>query len=631
MGYWSNVVAAVMGRSALPPVPPAALERAYGADYGKRLWPNEQAAGVRTPWVPVSLRWLPEDIESVWAESENGNMYYLASLIRGMKLNGTIDGLMSTRSSIVRLPIVFQGDPFLCAELRGIPATYTDDGVLIDPGVPGAFEQMCPPAALKDLIYTGTMGGVAPFELVDEGGPDPVVTPRDLHFLRFDWGGREWTFQGGQDVYALRPGNGRWGLYSPGGVDRPWQGGAWLPCAFPHVASLAALFDRLRWQALLADPLKWIKAGTGASQAYLKEMQWFIDTQWARAPGIALPPGYEAGLSESDAKGWEVYNDAEARADRMIQIALAGQTQTVDGGPGFSNASIFDCIAETFIQDTASSLARCLTKHVIEPWVERRWKLPRSRAPRLAWDVRSPTRRRQDAEFITAVATSVLAADNMLQKRGQMVDVPAYLASNAINLPVMALPGTTTGIRVLPGGQGQHLLPPATLDDPETIDVDVEEDSGEELEEPASLARLTAAFDESKQKRADDGKFGQGAGKGVPAKPGTTTAHLQTHGVKDSQLSYLRDPGTHREESVAHFAKVYAQGKADGQTPTDIAMAQAPIRLDVYPDGKIALGDGRHRYGAARDNGAKQLRAVVTEYGKLGGVKSEKTITVPLS
>ena len=479
MGYWKNLVAAIAGRA--EPMAPPALERAYGSDYGKRLWPNEQKAGVRTPWVPASLRWLPEDIESVWGEAEIGNLYQLASLVRGMRLNGTVDGLMSTRSSIVRLPLVFVGDPWLCSELRGEPAVYTDDGILLEPGIPGAFERMCPPDALRELIYTGTMAGVAPFEMVDQGEIDPVLTPRDLHFLRWDWGGRQWIFQGSQDVYRVTPGDGRWGLSCPGGVERPWQGGAWLPCAFPFVSFLASLFDRLRWQALLADPLKFIKAGVGASQAYLQEMQWFIDNQWARAPGIALPPGYEAGLAESDGKGWEVYNDAEARADRMVQIALAGQTQTVDGGPGFTNANVFDAIAETFIQDTASGLARTLTKQVLEPWVMRRYGLPRSRAPKIAWDIRSPSRRMKDAEFLTAVSTAITAADAMLAKRGQMVDVPAYLAINAINLPTMALAlaasagGAGDAPRITDVGRPRLLPAAGTVDDEDAIEVVMDE------------------------------------------------------------------------------------------------------------------------------------------------------------
>lgn len=477
VSYFRNVWAAVMGRSAPPAATaqPVALERAYGASYASRVFQNEQRDGVRTPFVPASLRWLPEDIEQVWADAEIGQFYKLASLIRGMRLNGTIDGIMGQRQNIVRLPIVFEGDPWLCSELRGVPATYTPDGIMVDPGVPGAFDRMCPPEALKELIYTGVMAGLAPFENVDIGEPDPVVVPRDLHFLRFDWGARSYIFQGSQDTYEMKAGDGRWGMFSPGGMDRPWTGGSWLPCAFPHVVALSATFDRLRWQALLADPLKWIKAGAGAKEGYLLALQDFIDNQWARAPGLVLPPGYEAGLTESNGSGWEVYVDAEKRADRMVQIALSGNVVTVDGGTGFANVTIFDVISEAFIQETASGLARCLTEHVIVPWARRRYGTAYARRAKLRWDVRSPARRKADAELISVMSKAVVDADRMLKPRGMMVDAPAFLAQNAISLPVIRIGEATAPSAQLQEAPAPKLLTSGTVDVDE-VEVDLSED-----------------------------------------------------------------------------------------------------------------------------------------------------------
>jgi hypothetical protein len=476
VSYFRNVWAAVMGRSASPgaPAQPVALERAYGSDYVSRLRPHEQREGVRTPWVPVSLRWMPEDIEAVWEEAEMGQFLRLGRLIRAFRMNGMIDGLMAQRENIVRLPFVFEGDPWLCAELRGVPATYTPDGILIDPGVPGAWDAMAPPEALKSLIYTGVMGGLAPFELVDGGKPDPQIVPRDLDWLRWDWGPRMFVYQGAEELYKVEPGNGRWGMFSPGGVTRPWGGGMWLPCSFPHVSNLAALFDRMRYQALMADPLKWIRAGEGAKEEFLRDMQWFIDNQWARAPGIALPKGYEAGVVETGGEGWKVYCDAEDRADRMIQIALAGQVVSVDGGSGFANVSIFDVICEAYLQETASGLARCLTEQVIGPWVERRYGLPRWRAPKLRWDVRSPARRKADAELISVVCKAVTDADAMLKPRGMMVDAPAYLAQNAVSIPVIRIGEATAPSSQLQEAPSPKLLTSGTVDVDE-VEVDLSE------------------------------------------------------------------------------------------------------------------------------------------------------------
>jgi len=54
-----------------------------------------------------------------------------------------------------------------------------------------------------------------------------------------------------------------------------------------------------------------------------------------------------------------------------------------------------------------------------------------------------------------------------------------------------------------------------------------------------------------------------------------------------------------------------------------------PIRINIEPDGRggknVILNDGRHRMTAAREAGATQILAHVTEYGPRGGKKSEWT------
>ena len=100
--------------------------------------------------------------------------------------------------------------------------------------------------------------------------------------------------------------------------------------------------------------------------------------------------------------------------------------------------------------------------------------------------------------------------------------------------------------------------------------------------------------------------------------------------MRDAQLHYLRDPGTHRPESHAHFRAIYAAGKAAGLRPTKIALRQDPIRFHVYHDGKIALDDGRHRYAAAHANGATRIAARVVQYGPRGGVRAERVGVIKL-
>jgi hypothetical protein len=469
----------------VPPDGPVPLEKAYGRSYTKHLTVNEQRDGVRTPWVAVQPRWLPEEVEDAWGEAEQGTMRPIASLIEAMRGDGAIGGLSRTRCSMVRLPVNFTGDPYLCQELRGVAPEYTDDGMLVCKGITGAFEIMCPIPALIDLVFTGVMAGVAIAELVDDPKTGiPVLTPRDLHFLRYDWGTRQWLYQGGKDTYVVTPGNGRWVLFMPESETRPWKSGAWLPCALAFVTKLAAVYDRMRWQAQLADPLKWFETTDEVSEPMRARLEDFLTNLWMRAPGIVLPAGVEAGMTESTGRGYDVYEQAEKWAEGQIAKALAGgQNTTSEGGMGFGDGDIFAEIAENIIQGTSAALGRCITNEVIAPWARRRY--PHRLAmngdvpPRVEWDVRSPARRLQEAEVLAKVADGISKMDEVLATRGQCVDVEAYLDKIGVDLPLMLLADAQPRPPQLPGAPGG--APPQ---------LGMGEEAGPSVAEPSAAAAL---------------------------------------------------------------------------------------------------------------------------------------------
>lgn len=485
MGLWSRMRSAARVMAGRPQPMPLELVRlieAYGRESQRRIVVNEQARGIRTPQVPISLRWGPEQIEQVWAAAEVGDLYPLASLVDAMRLDGMISGLSSTKGQIARLPVTFAGgDPALAAELRGVAPRYSPEGWLIDEGLPAVWPEMVPVDALTDWLYTLDLAGVSVAELVPNEHGIPVFTPRDLHFLKFNWGERIWTYQGSRDVYEVRPGDGRWVLGMKAQF-RPWRFGSWFPCGLPFVSKLASCFDRLRWQAGYADPLKYFEAGPGVSENYLKGLQDFIDNDWFRSPGIAVPPGYKPGLLQANGgEGYGIYDQGERWADRQIQVALAGQVVSVEGGKGFVNASIFEAIAEGHIQSLAVCAAQVLSAQVIRTWAQRRYSLGRH-APSMGIDVRSPGRRRQDAEVLEAQAKAIQAFDAMAASRGVRVDVRAYLDQNAIPLP----------LELVPARQASPALPPAPATPPALPPASSPSSLGTVAEEDVDLSELTA-------------------------------------------------------------------------------------------------------------------------------------------
>ena len=78
--------------------------------------------------------------------------------------------------------------------------------------------------------------------------------------------------------------------------------------------------------------------------------------------------------------------------------------------------------------------------------------------------------------------------------------------------------------------------------------------------------------------------------------------------------------------SLASARADYA-GKSPAQATRIANTLKHPIRIHIEPAGKhgsrVILNDGRHRMTAAKEAGAKSIRAHVVEYGARGGKRRE--------
>lgn len=400
----------------------------------------DSAYGIQRRPIYITTRWQPSHRDQILAECESGSMLRLGYLLDAMKSDGTIAGLMDTRTGgMLRRPHVFTGDPFLCDLLRGRPATYSDDGVVIDPGVPGVFQQMVPVAELAAIVWDAIQAGIGIGEMVQ--GPDglPVLRHLDIHWLRYDYGEDRWIYQAPGGTYVVRPGDGRWVLLTIKSARRPWMHGAWFPLCWPFISKAGTALDRLRWQGQLADSLKVIQASKSSTEPQRNKLMRFITEKWHRAPGLVTRDDEKAYLVESNGIGFKVYCDAEDRADRDIQFTLSGQVVTGDGNKGFSSGDIFDAIKNDLIEGTAGPEGDCVTRDIIAPWARRFWGCVDG--PRAALDVRSPAQRKAESEAISAAIDTVTKADAMAAPRGQRVDLAAFLAEQKIAIPLESIGG----------------------------------------------------------------------------------------------------------------------------------------------------------------------------------------------
>jgi hypothetical protein len=386
--------------------------------------------------VPLRPQWLPADVDAVEVECNSGTLLQLATLIDAMRRNGLISGIMDTRTAgMLRLPIQYAGDPFLVELLQGRDPSYDQETKrLVDPGLPGLWTQMAPQAEQSAILWDGILAGVGLGELVPRDPDPPVLRHLELHWLTHRREQDQFHYQTRAGQFQVKPGDGRWVLFTPYGVDEFWRRGKWRPCALPFVEMLGAEYDRLRWQSNLADPLKVIEAGSTADEKHRTGLLDFVRRLWKRAPGLVLPKDYKASLVESNGRGYEVYSEAEQSAKEKIQIALAGQVVTTTGTSGFSNGNIFADIALTLIQQTAEAWSECCHDQILEPWAER-WHHMRARAPGVLWDVRSPDRRLAEAKAAAEMVDAIDAANSKLPALGLEVDADAIQRDRWLALP----------------------------------------------------------------------------------------------------------------------------------------------------------------------------------------------------
>lgn len=411
---------------------------------------REEPAKIRGPMVPYNARriWEPGDDAAAKQQCEQGGLQWLAELVEAMRGDGLINGLLGTRSSFFAvLQPLFEGDPWVIEQLQGRPAQYDRaTGARTATRVPRAWRRILPAAEARSVIEDGIMAGAGIGYLADDPRPGGwrKLQHLDLHWLSYVQSDDCFYYQDAKrGRIKVTPGDGRWVLFTPYGRHRFWARGAWFPCARAFVAKYGANLDRQRWAKALADGLRYIEQGENGSESYLQEMVRFMREGWgAGVPGLVLPKGYKAGVVESSGKGYEVYADAEDRADADIQYTLTGNRVTAEGNKGFSSGDIFEAIANTLLGTTATSAAECITEEVLDPYTTAIGL--GADLVEVSWDTRAPKQLEAAAEAAKKTAESYAALQAQAAGEGKRVKFEPFLAAHGVAVELEELDGSAT-------------------------------------------------------------------------------------------------------------------------------------------------------------------------------------------
>lgn len=371
--------------------------------------------GQIAPLSHTQTRWYLADVEAAEHAADSGMIGDAARLMRAARSDGTYAGVLSTRTAgLVRLPRRFVGDPDVVADLE----LGHDDIISV-------FDEAFPASELAQLAADGCELGIGVGVLEPVVGRDyPVFVRLPPEFLNYRWQENRWYYQSIAGNLPITPGDGRWILHVPGGRFSPWQNGIWRAVARAYVRKTHAALYKDAWEAKLANPARAaiMPAGAGAEQS----LSWFRAVlAWSVNTVFSLPPGYDVKLIESNGRGWESFDTTIEQQDRQLILAVAGQSVTTDGGPGFANADVHKTIRADLIKETADTLALTINTQGIPVFVACRYgaEAVSSRVCIVSWDATPPKDRTAEATTLSSIATAVTTLTEALRVHGLGLDV----------------------------------------------------------------------------------------------------------------------------------------------------------------------------------------------------------------
>jgi hypothetical protein len=402
--------AALLGISAYTP-PGNQNEPSLDDESVKRI--REAQGGNLQPVPTTRLRWYLADLERAQAQADMGNLTLAAQLYRAMRRDGTLAGLLGTRTSgLVRLPKRFYGRPEIAQVLRARNGTRS------------VFDDMFPPSELALLAADGIVLGVGVAELVPVPGRDfPVMIRLDPQYLQYRWSESRWYYLSIAGAIPITPGDGRWILHVPGGRMAPWNSGLWPALGRSFINKEHAMLHRSNFSAKLANPARAAVSPIGASEVERKGMLQRL-IAWGVNTVFELPVGWDVKIIESNGRGYEVFDSEILSSDTEFMICLNGQVVTTTGGTGFSNQDIHKSVRSDLIKDTGEGLAYTLNTQGLPPFIVNRWGIEALNDSTIVeWDTSTPKDLATQAASLTAAAGAITALDTALAPHDRRLDV----------------------------------------------------------------------------------------------------------------------------------------------------------------------------------------------------------------
>ncbi len=374
--------------------------------------------------------WFQGQIRDAIQLADSGDISQAARLARAMRRDGTLGGILSTRTGgLMRLPKIFRG-------------TYNDRFNIADDLVSGEetglFDRVFPSRELALLAADGILLGVGVGELIYvEWRVEPIFVRLSPEFLRYVWAEDRWYYNSIAGRVAITPGDGRWILHTPGGYQEPWNNALWSSLGRAYIAKEHAISYRENYSGKLANPARAAINPAGSSDPQkVGFLQRVID--WGVNTVFDLPPGWDVKLIESNGVGYQVFADTIKTSDLEFMVSLAGQIVTITGGAGFANANIHETIRSDLIQSDGDELAATLNDQGLRPVID--FMYGGGYVGTVAWDTRPPGDLQAEATALSAASSAITDGNVALKPYGLEIDADEMVARHRIPAKRIAEP-----------------------------------------------------------------------------------------------------------------------------------------------------------------------------------------------
>jgi hypothetical protein len=478
----------------------------------------------------IRLRWYPPDVERAQRLATNGDMTMVGQLSESMRIDGVIRGLGDARTSVVKFPKRFYGSAEVIDVLQS--KTNSDRNV---------YDELIPATEAALMAWDGITTGVAIGEMMPVRGRNfPVLVRRFPQNLRFRWWQNQWYYQSVVGLIPINPGvpdehGNSWVFHIPGGRLAPWNNGLWNTLGRSYINKTQTIFARQSYEMKHSHPARVAIAALGATE---EERQGFLGgvIRWAMNAAFALPVGWDLKLIESNGQGIAVYEKSIETYNAEIATALCGSAVMLQGTVGFSNVDVFRVVQKDLIETTARGWDHTVNTQILPAFIGQRWGVDAlDNATTVETDTTAPADRKVEADTMLALGNSVKGLVEAIRASQIAAGVDKPIALNVVEILARF------GIPTLPGSV-------RTAKALEESKADPEGDSGggggannEPKEPPPTKARIKAGgFNEGDHPRADDGKFGEGAGDSKGEAPAAPKTHADYKEATTQATSYLK-------------------------------------------------------------------------------------------